>query len=153
VGDGVTRKREEEEIDMGLFKQMKDAKKAIEAAPDIVSQAMQTAGQAQQLAAAQQAAAQQAMAQQAMAQQMATAQPSAAAGPGYEPIAGVSLELFAQICKGLAAYGYDQSKGAAVAATKGVAPDAWQQALDGWNERIRSNPAMAQRFNVLYQGS
>jgi hypothetical protein len=138
---------------MGLFKQMKDAKKVIEAAPGLVSQAMQTAGQAQQLAAAQQAAAQQAMAQQAAAAQAAAAQPTAAAGPEYEPIAGVSLELFAQICKGLAAYGYDQSKGATVAATKGVGPDAWQQAMDGWNLRIRANPAMAQRFNALYQRS
>jgi hypothetical protein len=139
-------------MEMGLFKQMKDAKKVIEAAPDLVAQAMQTAGQAQQLAAAQQAAAQQAMAQQAASAQ-AAAQPAAGAGPEYEPIAGVSLELFAEICKGLAAYGYDVSKGAAVAATKGVGPDAWQQAMDGWNERIRANAAMAQRFNVLYQRS
>ncbi len=138
---------------MGLFKQMKDAKKVIASAPDLVAQAMQTAGQAQQLAAAQQAAAQQAMAQQAASAQAATAEPASASGPEYEPIAGVSLELFAEICKGLAAYGYDQSKGAAVAATKGVAADAWQQAMDGWNLRIRGNAAMAQRFNVLYQRS
>lgn len=135
-----------------MFKQMKDMKKAVEAAPGLVDQSMQMADQAQQMAAAQQAAAQQ---QMAAAQQAAAAaqQPGAAAGPDFEPIAGVSLELFAEVCKGLAAYGYDQSKAAEIAASKGVSAENWQQALDGWNVRVKANPAVAQRFNVAYQAS
>jgi hypothetical protein len=134
---------------VGMFKQMKDAKKAVEAAPGIIDQSMQMADQAQQMAAAQQLAAQQQMA----AQQQVAAAPGATAGPDFEPIAGVSLELFAEVCKGLAAHGYDQSKAVEIAATKGVAADSWQQALDGWNVRVKANPAVAQRFNTAYQAS
>jgi hypothetical protein len=134
---------------VGMFKQMKDAKKAVEAAPGIIDQSMQMADQAQQMAAAQQLAAQQQMA----AQQAAAQQPAAAAGPDFEPIAGVSLELFAEVSKGLAAYGYDQSKAVEIAASKGVSADSWQQALDGWNVRVKGNPAVAQRFSAAYHAS
>jgi hypothetical protein len=140
---------------MGMFKQMKDAKKAVEAAPGLVDQSMQMADQAQQMAAAQQAAAQQQAAQQQAAQQQAMAQAQAgpAAGPDFEPVAGVSIELFAEVCKGLAAHGYDQSKAVEVAASKGISADTWQQAQDGWSERVKANPAVAQRFNAAYHGS
>jgi hypothetical protein len=134
---------------VGMFKQMKDAKKAVEAAPGLIDQSMQMADQAQQMAAAQQLAAQQQMA----AQQAAAQQPAAAAGPDFEPIAGVSLELFAEVSKGLAAYGYDQSKAVEIAASKGVSADSWQQALDGWNVRVKANPAVAQRFSAAYHAS
>jgi hypothetical protein len=137
---------------VGMFKQLKDAKKVVEAAPGIVDQSMQMADQAQQMAAAQQAA----MAQQqqvAAAQQAAAQQAGPAAGPDFEPIAGVSLQQFAEVCKGLAAHGYDQSKGAEVAASKGISPGDWQQALDGWNARVKANPAVAQGFSAAYHGS
>jgi len=130
-----------------MFKQLKDAKKVIEAAPGIVDQAMQVGAQAQEMAAAQQAAAQQAQAQQAATQSVA------ATGPDFEPIAGVSLELFAEVCKGLAAHGYDQAKAVEIAAAKGVETASWQEALDGWNVRVKANPAVAQQFNVYYHGS
>lgn len=134
---------------MGFFKQMKDAKQAVEAAPDIVSQGMQMSEQAQQMAAAQQAAAQQAAAQQ----DQAADQAAEAGGPDYEPIAGVTLDQFAQVCKELANHGYDQSKAVEIAASKGISADGWQQAMDGWNERIKRSGAIAQRFNKLYTGS
>jgi hypothetical protein len=134
---------------VGMFKQLKDMKKAVEAAPGLVDQSMQMADQAQQMAAAQQAAAQQAMAQQQAAAQQAVP----ATGGDFEPIAGVSLEQFAEVCKGLAAHGYDQSKGPEVAASKGIGPAEWQQALDGWNARVKANPAVAQRFSAAYHGS
>jgi hypothetical protein len=136
---------------VGMFKQLKDMKKTVEAAPGLVDQSMQMADQAQQMAAAQQAAAQQAMAQQQAAQQAAMQQP--AAGGDFEPIAGVSLEQFAQVCKGLAAHGHDQSKGPEVAASMGIGPAEWQQALDGWNARVKANPAVAQGFSAAYHGS
>ena len=133
---------------MGLFKRMKDMKDVVEAAPGMVQQARQMGAQAQQFAAAQQAA----MQMQMQGQQMPGQQFGApATGADYEPIAGVSLELFAEVCKGLAAYGYDQSKAAEVAAAKGVPGDAWAQALAGWNQRIAANQAIAQRFNAIYR--
>jgi hypothetical protein len=118
-------------------------------APGLVSGAMQMKEQAEQMAAAQQAAAQQA----AAAAQQASEQAAAAGGLAYEPIAGVSLQQFAEISKGLAAHGYDQAKGPEVAASKGVSAPDWQTALDGWNERIKSNPSVAQQFNRFYTGS
>jgi hypothetical protein len=139
---------------MGLFKQMKDMKKTVEAAPGLIKQAQEMGAQAQQMQAAQQAAAVEAQ-QQALAAQQAAPAPGGTAvaeGPDYEPIAGVSLDQFAEVSKGLAAYNYDQSKAVEIAASKGISPDSWQQAMDGWNARITANPAVAQKFNALYMG-
>ncbi len=129
---------------MGIFKQIKDMKQTVAAAPEMIEQAQQMAANAQAMAAAQQAAAQQAAGQQAAA--------PAPAGSDFEPIAGVSLELYAEISKGLAALNYDQAQAPALAAAKGVSPEDWQTALDGWNGRMRTNPAVGQRFNALYTG-
>jgi hypothetical protein len=68
----------------------------------------------------------------------------------FDPIAGVSIELYAEISKGLAAYNYDIAKGPEVAAAKGVSADSWEAAMQGWNDRIKANRAVAQRFNALY---
>ena len=124
---------------MGIFKQMKDMKATVAAAPDMIDQANQLAEQSRQLAATQQAAAQ---------AQQAGAQP--AEGPDFEPIAGVSLELYVAISKSLAALNDDQSKAADVAASNGVAESDWSAAVDGWNARLCSNPSVGQRFNLLY---
>ncbi|HEV7918219.1 MAG TPA: hypothetical protein VGO97_01465 [Solirubrobacterales bacterium] len=131
---------------MGLFKQMKDMKNVVEQAPDMINQAQQLGAQAQEMAAAQQAVAQQAVSQQ----QAATAAAAEAGGADFEAIAGVSIEQYAEVSKELAAHGYDQSKAVEVAATKGISADSWQQALDGWNARMQTSPAVGQRFNQLY---
>ncbi|MEX0992255.1 MAG: hypothetical protein WD004_08325 [Actinomycetota bacterium] len=73
-------------------------------------------------------------------------------GPDFEPIAGVSLELFVEVSKGLAAFNYDQTKAPEIAASKGINGEDWQTALDGWNERTKRNPAVGQRINALYTG-
>ena len=117
---------------MGIFKQMKDMKATV---PDMIDQA----NQGRQLAATRQATA---------AAQPVAAQP--AEGPDFEPIAGVSLELYAAISKSLAALNDDQPKAADVAASNGVAASDWTAAVDGWNARLRSNPSVGQRFNLLY---
>jgi hypothetical protein len=129
---------------VGIFKQVKDLKASVAAAPDMIDQADQLAEQSRQMTATQQAGAQQAAAQV----QQAAASP--AEGPDFEPIAGVSLELYAEISKGLAAYNFDHSKAADVAASKGVTEADWTAAIDGWNTRMRSNPSVGQRFNALY---
>ena len=132
---------------MGLFKSMKDMKNTVAAAPDMIEQAQKLGANAQAMAAQQQAAA---AAQ--MAQQQAAMAPGDATGPDFEPVEGVSLELYAEISKGLAAYNYDQSMAPMIAGEKGVSPDAWQAAVDTWNARMKSNPAVGQRFNALYTG-
>lgn len=141
---------------MGMMKRMKDMRDMVNAAPGMIQQAQEMGAQAQQMAAAQQAAAQAqlAAAQAQTAQGGGFAQPGAApTGPDFEPIAGVSLEQFAAISKGVAAYNYDQSKLVEVAASKGVDAASWESAHQGWNDRIKANPAVAQRFNVLYRAA
>lgn len=97
--------------------------------------------------------------QQNMAAQMAEAQAHQAAvatavitPADLEPINGVDLEAFAQVSAGLAAYNYDTSKAVEIAAARGIAADDWTTAVDGWNERIKANPAVAKEFNRLYTG-
>ena len=132
---------------MGMFKRMKDMKDMIEAAPGMVAQAQQLGAQAQQMAVAQQAA------MQAQMGQAGGAQPgTAVAGADFEPIAGVTLEQFASVSKGVAAYGYDASKLVDVAAAQGISAVTWDTAQRGWNERIHRNRAVAQRFNQIYRG-
>jgi hypothetical protein len=142
---------------MGMMKRMKDMRDVVNAAPGIMQQAQEMQAQAQQMGAqAQQyAAAQQAAAQAQMAAaQGQFAQPGAApTGPDFEPIAGVSLELFAAISKGVAAYNYDAAKLPEIAASKGVDLGSWDEAALGWNDRIKANPAVAQRFNLLYRAA
>jgi hypothetical protein len=139
---------------MGMFRQMKDAREAMAAAPGMMQQAQQMREQAQQMAQAQQAAA---MAQMQGAQGQVGggfAQPGAApTGPDFEPISGVSLEQFAAISKGVAAYNYDQTKLVEVAAQHNVGAVDWEDASKGWNDRIKANPAVAQRFNLLYRAA
>ena len=129
---------------MGMLKRMKDMRDMVNAAPGMVAQAQQLGAQAQQMAAAQQAAMQ--------AQAGAVAPGTAPAGADFEPIAGVSLDQFVAVSKGVAAFGYDQSKLVEVAASHGISASDWATAHTGWNERIHRNRAVAQRFNQIYRG-
>jgi len=139
---------------MGMMKRMKDMRDMVNAAPGMVQQAQQMGAQAQEMAAAQQAAAQARMAAYQAQQGGGFNAPGAApTGPDFEPIAGVSLEQFAAISKGVAAYNYDASKLVEVAASKGVDAGSWESAHVGWNDRIKANPAVAQRFNLLYRAA
>ena len=133
---------------MGIFKQLRDAKDMVNAAPGMVAQAQQMAAQAQQMAAAQQAAM-----QAQMAQAGGGAVDAPAVGPDFEPIAGVALDQYAAVSKGVAAYNYDQSKLVEIAASRGIPAPAWEAAFAGWNERIKRNPAVAKHFNTLYRAS
>ena len=144
---------------MGMLKRMKDMRDMVNAAPGMVAQAQQLGAQAQQMAAAQQAA----MQAQAGAVASGTAPAgtvpagtvpagTALAGADFEPVAGVSLDQFVAVSKGVAAFGYDQSKLVEVAASHGISASDWATAHTGWNERIHRNRAVAQRFNQIYRG-
>ena len=131
---------------MGLFKDIKDMKNMVNAAPGMVDQATQMQAQAQQMAAAQQAALNNQMAANAgPATDTGTPTPAE-----LEPIAGVSIEAYARVSKGLAAVGYDQSKAVEIAAQQGIDADSWQQAVDGWNTRMQQNAAVGREFHRHY---
>ena len=70
-----------------------------------------------------------------------------------EPIAGVDLELYAKVARGIAPYGYDQSKLPQVARAFGVASDDWARAQEGWTARIRDDREVAALFTHLYTRS
>lgn len=143
---------------MGMFKDLKksvtDMKDMTAAAPGMIQQANQLRdGAAMQQAAAQQQA-DAIMAQAGVAAGSNTMQaPSSIPAEMLAPIAGVSIELYANISKGIAAYNYDQAMLPSIALSKGVDAGSWQLAMDGWNERIKANAAVAQLFNRTYQAA
>jgi hypothetical protein len=71
--------------------------------------------------------------------------------PDFEPIAGVGLEQFAAISRGIAAFGHDESKLVHVTAAAGIQVRHWEAAARGWSARIQGNHAVARRFNQFYQ--
>lgn len=82
-----------------------------------------------------------------LANQQAHGAPSAEA---LAPIAGVTLEQYAQVSKGIAAFGYDTTKLVDVAAGLGIAAGDWAAAQEGWGARIQADRAVGSRFNELY---
>ena len=133
---------------MGIFKQIKEMKDMVHAAPGMINQANQMSANAQGMAAAQQQAGnQQAAAAQAAAASVQQAQPSA-----LEAIAGVSLQQYAVIVKAIAPLNYDQSALPGIAASHGIDSSSWQRAHDGWNARIQGDPAVARAFSDIYRG-
>lgn len=125
---------------MGLFKQMKDMKTMVSAAPGLIDQAQQLQGAAQ--AQAQQL--------QAMA-----AGPSIAAGDArLTPISGVSLERYAEVVKALQVQQTRTTEDIArVVAAKGLDDATWQAAYEGWNARMQGDMALSTHFGHLYQAS
>jgi hypothetical protein len=133
---------------VGLFKQMKDMKTTVEAAPGLVSQAQQMGAQAQ----AMQAANAQAMGQMGLAGGMpAPVDPN---DPMLAPIEGIDLLRYAQLSKAIGHYQLrSQEQIDDYMRSAGHTPEAWQAAYDGWNARFRANMSLstlyAQYFNSV----
>jgi hypothetical protein len=138
-------------VGVGFVKDVKQGSQAAKMGAEMLAEKDQLLEQAAALRSANQAGA-----ANAASMSMPGAEVMPPVGPidesDLEPIAGVSLEQYVDISKGLAAYGYDQSKAVAVAASKGVSAASWEAALAGWNDRIKANRAVGQRFNQLYMG-
>jgi hypothetical protein len=121
---------------MAAFKKIKDLKKAVSAAPGMIEEAQKMQAQAQELQAA---------------------QAGAATGAGaippelLEPIAGVSLEKYAELAKAIGEKKLDQAGIESFVQLHGVTPEDWQAAYDGWNERFKGNMALSTHFGALYQ--
>lgn len=73
-----------------------------------------------------------------------------------EPISGISLEAYAELCALMKDTGTDTEAQAAIAAQHGHSREAWLAAQQGWTERM-SNPATAGAvaipFMPLYQAA
>ena len=63
------------------------------------------------------------------------------------PIAGVTVEQYVLVSKGVAAHNYDQAKLPLVAAELGIDAAAWATAAAGFNARVSSSPAFAARVS------
>lgn len=125
---------------MGFLKQIKQMKETVAEAPGMVEQAQKMAQQAQAMQAAQMAAA-----------------PASMPGAGpidpalLEPIAGVTLEKYAQLAKAIGERRLDQAGTESFVQLHGVTPGDWQAAYDGWNQRFKGNMALSTHFGMLYQ--
>ena len=73
-----------------------------------------------------------------------------------EPIAGISLADYAELCALMKDTGTDTDRQAAIAASHGHTREAWETAQTGWTDRM-SNPAtagtVALAFMPLYQAA
>ena len=92
-----------------------------------------------------------------MADPAAFGGPSAASvdenDPIWDAIEGVTLEQYAAVTKGAAGQGITDEAGVlAHAEEHGIAADAFQTAMNGWNDRMKQSMAVGQRFNKLYMG-
>ena len=124
---------------MDIFKGLSDMKDMVAAAPGLIESANEMAASAQANAAAYQ--------QQVPGSAAPAPEPQAG---NLDPIAGVSLELYAQISKDLGTVGYDQSKAPEIAAKHGVSGANWGLAEKGWGDRIRADRGVGVKFNALY---
>jgi len=128
---------------MGIFKQLKDARNVMAAAPGMIAQAQQMSATAQAYAAAQQ-------------QAYGIGPGGQAIGvpdgdPRLAPIAGVDLPLYCRISKAAATQGLDRAGLIAKAATYGVDAASWTEAAAGWPARMHGDTQLAVHYGNLYQ--
>ena len=73
-----------------------------------------------------------------------------------DPIAGVSLEDYAELCALMGETAGDVEQENAIAATKGVSPESWKEAKEGFTARMSDPSDMgktAMAFMPLYQAA
>ena len=74
----------------------------------------------------------------------------------YAPIAGISLELYAELSADVSDHLNDPAKQVEIVAQKGVTKDAWDAAKTGWTARMQDMSLMGQvamRYMPLYQAA
>jgi hypothetical protein len=139
---------------MGLFKDFKDMKDMVEAAPGMIDSAQQLQANAQAQAAAAQAqfgaGGMGAMGGQAYVNNLNAGMNGEPSAEALAPISGVSLEAYTAVIKELGARGNDQSLLPEIAQSKGITPADWETAKEGWGARIKDDRALGSRFNTLY---
>lgn len=125
---------------MGLFKDLKNMKDTVHAAPDMIREAQSLGAQAQAYG-------------QAVAATPGIGTPGVVTPAELEPIAGMSLQQYAQFAKTVGEKRLDQAGTEALVSQHGFAPEDWQAAYDGWNARMKVNMALSTQFGQLYQSA
>lgn len=73
----------------------------------------------------------------------------------FEPIAGVDLETYANLCALMGDTNHDEAKEIAVAVANGVSGEQWLAAKKGWTDRMmedaRTTGKLAAAFTPIYQ--
>ncbi len=114
---------------MGMFKDMKNM--------------MQNAGDMTKAAQEMQA--------DAIAAQQAASQPADPNDPAFAPIAGVTVDKYAEITAGLVKNGVQGLEAVnAYAESMGVPAGSWQEVQNGWVARMGQNMAVRTRYGNLY---
>jgi hypothetical protein len=115
---------------MGMFKDLKNT----------IQQAGEAAANAPQAAAAANA--------QAAAFQSTDIAPD---DPVLEPIEGVTIERYAELCAAITGAGLKtEEEVEAWAVGQGLAPGGYKRVADGWNARMGTNIALTNRYGALY---
>jgi hypothetical protein len=135
---------------MGLFKDFKDMKDMVSAAPGMIDSAQELAANAQAQAAASQAQFGAPGGAQAYVNNLNTGINGEPSADALKPINGVTLEAYTAIIKELGARGNDQSLLPEIAQSHGVKPADWEKAKEGWGARIKDDRALGSKFNTLY---
>jgi hypothetical protein len=71
-------------------------------------------------------------------------------GPDFEPIATVTLELYARICRGLDSFHDAGTEMLRRAEYLGISAQDWRTASTGWSVRVQANPAVEWAFSALH---
>jgi hypothetical protein len=125
---------------MGFLKQMKDLKNTVHEAPGMIAQAQQLGAQAQAL-------------QAATAAMPGVGTPYIVTPAELEPIAGISLERYAQLAKAVGTRRLQGLELDAFLVGNGHNATDWQAAYDGWNARMKANMGLSTQFGTLYQSA
>jgi hypothetical protein len=69
----------------------------------------------------------------------------------FDPVNGVTLDLFAEIARALASTDDHQANGGELAEAYGISAADWHHASRVWNCRIADNPAVARALSRRYR--
>ena len=71
-------------------------------------------------------------------------------GPDFEPVAGIDVQTYGEICRDMEAGGPDKMD--EVLQRHGVVPGTWEQVYKEWNARTLRNSVVGQAINRAYRG-
>ena len=125
---------------MGFLKQMKDMKNVLHEAPGALAQAQQLGAQAKEM-------------QAAAAAMPGVGTPHIITPAELEPIAGISLERYAQLAKAVGTRKLQGVELDGFLVGNGHNAADWQAAYDGWNARMKANMGLSTQFGSLYQSA
>ncbi len=73
-------------------------------------------------------------------------------GPDFEPIEGITIQQYAEICKAIEATPGGASNMVQIAEQHGVKPGTWDAVSNGWIARCSRNLAVATCMSETYRG-